>query len=201
VFNQRGFTLIELMIALVLSSIVIAAVFTVFTSQEKIYNIQDQISEAQQNVRVGLDWIVKEIRMAGFDPTGSAGAGIVVADAGSIQITADLDSDGNTDETDEDINFHLYDSGGDGDLDLGRESPSGNTQPVVENISNNGLKLRYFDGAGNELTSTPLSSADRAAVRTIEITLTAQTTRRNQDTGEYITRTLTSRVTPRNLSD
>ena len=94
-FNQRGFSLIELMIALVLSSILVTAVYGFFTSQEKIYNIQDQISETQQNLRVGLDRMIKEIRLAGYEaPPNPAGAGIVVANSGFIQITADLNGDG-----------------------------------------------------------------------------------------------------------
>lgn len=193
--NQKGFTLIELVIALVISSIVIVAIYDTFISQEKVYTIQEQISEMQQNLRVGLGRMVNEIRMAGYDPTGLAGAGIVVADSDFVEITADLNGDGDTNDTDEDITYSLYDLDNDGDLDLVR-----NNQPLVENISNNGLRFRYFDGSGNELTDTPLDNADRAAVKRIEITLIAQTERPNPDTRSYIRRTLTSSVIPRNLA-
>jgi len=195
-FNKKGFTLIEIMIALVLSSILATAIYAFFTSQEKIYNIQDQISETQQNLRVGLDKMIKDIRMSGYENyLNPAGAGIAVAAATSIQITADLNGDGDTSDTNENITYSLYDSGGDGDLDLGR-----NSQPLVENIANNGLQFRYFDENNTELASTPLVSGDRLAVRSIEVILTAQTARRNPDTGRYLTRTLASRVTPRNLA-
>jgi prepilin-type N-terminal cleavage/methylation domain-containing protein len=40
--------------------------------------------------------------------------------------------------------------------------------------STSGLVFRYFDGSGTELTSLPLSAADRAAVRRIQVALRAE---------------------------
>ncbi|MBI2877302.1 MAG: prepilin-type N-terminal cleavage/methylation domain-containing protein [Candidatus Tectomicrobia bacterium] len=64
--HQAGFTMIELLIALVLASLVIGAAFNVFISQEKVYAVQDQVLELEQNLRAGMDLLVREIRMAGF---------------------------------------------------------------------------------------------------------------------------------------
>ncbi len=67
VFNKKdGLTLIELLIALVLSSILIAALYRVFISQQKTYTVQDQVADMQQNVRGAISQMVKEIRMAGY---------------------------------------------------------------------------------------------------------------------------------------
>jgi len=64
--KKNGLTLIELLIALVLSSILIAALFRTFISQQKNYTVQDQVAEMQQNVRVAIGQMTKEIRMAGY---------------------------------------------------------------------------------------------------------------------------------------
>ena len=63
--NQRGLTLIELIVALAISFIVIAAVYQAFTSQQRTYTIQDQVAEAQQNARAAMNILMRDLRMAG----------------------------------------------------------------------------------------------------------------------------------------
>jgi type IV pilus assembly protein PilW len=67
--RQKGFTLIELLLALSISSILIAAAFRTFTSQHKVYEVQSDVMEMQQGVRVAMDILVRDIRMAGFNST------------------------------------------------------------------------------------------------------------------------------------
>jgi len=62
--KKNGLTLIELLIALVLSSILIAALYRLFISQQKTYTVQDQVADMQQNIRVAIDQMTREIRMA-----------------------------------------------------------------------------------------------------------------------------------------
>ena len=62
----RGVTLIELLIALVLSSILIAAIYRVFISQQRSYVVQEQVVDMQQNMRASISRMMSEIRMAGF---------------------------------------------------------------------------------------------------------------------------------------
>src|SRR4030042_3908442 len=64
--RKNGVTLIELLIALVLSSILIAALYRVVISQHKTYGIQDQVADMQQNVRIAIGQMTREIRMAGY---------------------------------------------------------------------------------------------------------------------------------------
>ncbi len=64
--KKNGLTLIELLIALVLSSILIAALYRLFISQQKTYTVQDQVADMQQNIRVAIDQMTREIRMAGY---------------------------------------------------------------------------------------------------------------------------------------
>jgi len=62
----KGFTIIELMVALVLSFILVGAVYGTFTSQQKAYTVQDQVAEAQQNARMAMNMLVRDMRMAGY---------------------------------------------------------------------------------------------------------------------------------------
>ena len=64
--KKNGVTLIELLIALVLSSILTAALYRAFIGQQKTYTVQDQVAEMQQSVRIAIGQLTKEIRMAGY---------------------------------------------------------------------------------------------------------------------------------------
>ncbi|MBJ19942.1 MAG: prepilin-type N-terminal cleavage/methylation domain-containing protein [bacterium] len=64
--NRRGFTLIELMLAMTMLSIVVILTLDSLTRQQKSSIVTEQIVEAQQNVRAVSSLIAREIRMAGF---------------------------------------------------------------------------------------------------------------------------------------
>jgi len=68
--KERGVTLVELMIALSMFGVILSAMYNMFNFQQKSYSVQDNVAVMQQNVRVGLGYMVKEIRMAGYIPDG-----------------------------------------------------------------------------------------------------------------------------------
>jgi prepilin-type N-terminal cleavage/methylation domain-containing protein len=83
--KNRGITLIELLIALVISSILIAAVYRTFIGQQKTYTVQEQVVDMQQNVRVAINKMMREIRMAGFGSVGD-----VLSQAGGVNGFTDV---------------------------------------------------------------------------------------------------------------
>lgn len=72
-FRQRsgGFTLIETLIAAALFSVVITGVYVLYTTMQSTLSRGELKTDLQQNARVGLDRMVQEIRMAGYDPSGA----------------------------------------------------------------------------------------------------------------------------------
>lgn len=64
--NKRGVTLIELLIALIITAILVAGVYRTFVSQQRTYTVQDQVVEMQQNVRAALNKMFREIRMVNY---------------------------------------------------------------------------------------------------------------------------------------
>lgn len=64
--QSKGVTLIELIIALVISAILVAGIYRVFIHQQKSHATQEQVADMQQNVRVAINRMIREIRMAGF---------------------------------------------------------------------------------------------------------------------------------------
>ena len=64
--SQRGLSLVELMIALVLGLVLSTGVITVFISAKQDYQVQDAISQVQENGRFSLEFLARDIRMAGY---------------------------------------------------------------------------------------------------------------------------------------
>ncbi len=64
--NKNGVTLIELLVALVISALLIAALYRTFIGQQKTYIVQEQVVDTQQNARAAINRMMREIRMAGF---------------------------------------------------------------------------------------------------------------------------------------
>jgi prepilin-type N-terminal cleavage/methylation domain-containing protein len=62
--RTRGFTLVEVMVALVISGILITVVFQMMNGQTRIVAVQSSREEVQQNVRGGLEVISSELRGA-----------------------------------------------------------------------------------------------------------------------------------------
>jgi len=63
--REKGVTLIELMIVLVIAAILVGGVYTLFATQQRSYTVQDQVTGVQQDARAALTIMARDIRMAG----------------------------------------------------------------------------------------------------------------------------------------
>jgi len=194
--TNKGFTLIESLIALAVGTVLLTSIYNFYISQRKVHAVREQIAEMQQNARIGMALMTRELRMAGYNPTGisSPKVGIIEAGPHTMRVTRDVDGDGVI-AGDEDVTYVLYDSGSDGDLDLSRKPGGGQNNPVAENIQSLDFVYTLADGS---TTSTPTNLSQ---IRTIHITLTARTAKPDLDyatNGGYRTYTLQSSITPRN---
>jgi type IV pilus assembly protein PilW len=61
-----GLSLVELMVALVISSVLMAGVIYVFNSSKRTYILQTEFAELYDNARFVMDELTREIRMAGY---------------------------------------------------------------------------------------------------------------------------------------
>ena len=181
--KNRGFTLIELLITLAIASIVMAAVWKSFQSQQESYVVQEQVSAMQQNLRGGLDIMVKELRMAGLDATGNALAGFVVATNNEVRFTTDLNQDGDVSDTNEDIRYALYISSATvtNKQNLGRDTGA-NLRAVAEDIE----AIEFLYTVNNGTPTTPiitqtLTPLNLETIRSIDISILARTGRGAKD--------------------
>lgn len=184
--DQDGFSLIELIIVMTISLFIATTVWDVFVSHYKRYQVETAILDAQQNASSGIDMMIREIRMAGYDPTGSAFNGnkllsdgtrpnrVIEATEKRIRFLADLNGDGNfsdEDDENEDITYELRN----GETTLRRKSRRGG-QPLAENIES--LHITYLDKYGRMI---PAPVLDTSRIRGIEIYIRSRTERQDPD--------------------
>jgi type IV pilus assembly protein PilW len=177
--KKEGFTLSELLVAMVISGVVMAAIHSSYSSQARSYLVQEQVAAMQQNLRAAMFYMEREIRMAGCDPERSANAGITTANANSISFTEDIwdgtedgPPDGDTSDANESITYSL--SAG----DLWRDDVNGiGNQTIAQNID--ALNFVYLDGAsppnvldddGNGNVTTSITQ-----IRSVQITIVGRT--------------------------
>ena len=207
--DNLGFTLIELLIAMAITGIVSAGIFSAYHSQQNAQLSQKQAVEMQQNLRAALYIMTSDIRMAGYAPDGTYSAGITKIGDGSngqplgftfVELAdsdgIDNDSDGTIDEPGElklqTVEYDLYDAYGDGDSDIGRKQGAASRQAIAENIQT--LQFVYLDSSG-------IVTANLSDIRSIQIIIVATTDSNEIDytNGKNNHRTLTTIVKCRNL--
>lgn len=64
--KQQGFTLVELLIVMFMLGMVMMALYSIYTTHQRTANISDEVVEVQQNMRIAMDSISRDVRMAGF---------------------------------------------------------------------------------------------------------------------------------------
>ncbi len=62
---HSGLTLIELVVAMAVAGILLAGGYGIFLSHQRTYAVQDQVVEIQQNARVAMNLLARDLRMAG----------------------------------------------------------------------------------------------------------------------------------------
>ncbi len=216
--NEKGFTLVELMIALLVSGLVMTGVVSVYVVQSRSYSVHGDIANIQQDLRGVLAIMPMEIRLAGCDPTESGLPGIVTATNTLFRFTMDTRT-GTTSNvpdgvigTQENIAYGLaagVDTNGDGIVDngggawsgvasLGRHLGTGALilQPLADNIQ--ALEFNYILEGGMATNGTGIATATQAnnpianvnAIRAVQVSILARTA--NQSQGFFDTKTYTT---------
>jgi len=187
--SEKAFTLIELLVALAIASIFLVGTLTIADMSIETYGTQEHVSDAQQSLRAALDLMVRDIRMAGYDPMAisdgpTSGIGIIAATDSMLQFSADLNADQIDNGGLENLTY-FYDPG----QSRLRQKEGGRAYPqtFIENVSE--MKFSYID-----LYNRP--TFDIEEIATVVVSLTVKKTKSSGGTFE---RTLTARVKCRNL--
>lgn len=162
--ENKGFTLIELMITMAVSLIIMTGIYAIYNAQSTAHRNQQIVVDMMQNLRAGLYYMEREIRVAGFDPLGTANAGITLANLSDIQFTLDNNGDGDLTagagmDADEQIRYRLLNN------TLERQDGTNAFTAMANNID--ALQFYYFDE--NNAQTTNLGAID-----TVQIAMVAR---------------------------
>ncbi len=216
--HQAGFTLVEVLISLSIFLLVLLGIYELFDWNRATYVSSQRKVDVQQNARVALDEIVRQIRMAGYFPENFTTPPASPLLSNPIQIATDValaiygDPDGSGAS-----NVFLYCL--DGSLVRRQTGAQGVLasytctagQILAENVTS--LQFTYYDTTNTPIPNPPTpayqldgqvvgalptfaATAQRGGVRTVLITLTAREDVPGQAPQIY---TLTSTVRLRNL--
>ena len=175
--SQKGFSLLELMVAMAIASVLMAGIYTFYHNQLKTHITQQEMVDMQQDARAAMYMMTREIRMAGYDPLNT---GATIRTANVAQMAFDSDSDGTADGVINANSERFYyalsnDADGDGladgtpcNLERGGWDNSLNPEdsnPVALNID--ALNFVYLDNDG-------ITASNLADIRSVQITLVAR---------------------------
>lgn len=191
--SEKGFTLVELLVAVVVGLIIMAVVYGMMNLVQGSSAGVGRRVLTQQDARAVLDFMALEIGMASYNPTqsttvfgtvpstattcdkiGLASAlasrkGIQLAKANSIVVAMDLNGDGVTGSGDNEFIYYVYDSG---ERKISRNISCGNTEAIlggdglptkVVNADAATPVFQYFDATGTDISATVINSPDAAA--------------------------------------
>ena len=191
--RTRGMSTMEVLAGAALSLTILGIAMSFFTAQQRALRVQSTFTESQNVTRTFTDLLGRELRQASYDPTdndqgGSGGAGaisdtadinwcpgadqgITIATPNSIRFKSDLNGDGDTLDTGEDVYYYLSGNS------IMRQDGTGTAIPLVTGVPDVGLSLRYFDGSNPPVellpTSGALTSGRRDCVAKVLVTVQA----------------------------
>ncbi|PWU17211.1 MAG: hypothetical protein C5B48_16240, partial [Candidatus Rokuibacteriota bacterium] len=119
-------------------SLLLAATFGVLHTGLRAYGWGAARVDAQQSARIALERIARELRSAGYDPSGAGIAPIAVAASDRVMFQQDLDGDGVVDATRERVTYLVRP----GERVLRRDA-GGGAQPIIDGVRV--FRLTYFD--------------------------------------------------------
>ena len=186
--GEAGFSLAEILMATAISSVVLLALYLLYDVNQVTFLRGEQQADLQQNARIAMDRIVRELRLAGFDPQtppiipALCTTAIQSATATSIRFIADVDSDGTTERVEYKRDAACMPNCMADPPKIRRErwsppagptctswSVAGGAKSFAERVTT--LNFQYYDGAGT-LLPTPVASPGN--IRRISVTITTQ---------------------------
>jgi prepilin-type N-terminal cleavage/methylation domain-containing protein len=214
--GQDGFTLVELMVAMSIFLLILVGIFQVFDPSRNAYQVSTRKLDVQQNARVAMDRMARQIRMTGYFPenidnnnANDLSNSVQVATESALSVAGDLDGTGASSAY-----TFCRDASGlrrvSGAIGTAASYTCSNGTLMAESVT--ALSFAYFDSANNPVPNPPTGPfnldaqglggapsfanvAQRSIVRRVVISVTA---RENVAGQGFQTYTLTSDVRLRN---
>jgi len=179
--GERGVSTIEILASSTIILVMIGVIYSFFLTQQSALASLGAYANAQGVTRTVMDIMARELRMASFDPAGTAlpitpsptcagvKDGLTEATPTSIRFRQDLSGNGVIAEVGEDVRYDVV--GG----SIRRTEGAGTPVSLVQGVPSGGFTIRYFNGSNPPVELVPtgsppaLSQALRACVSKVRI--------------------------------
>ena len=156
--TSGGFTLVELLVAMVIGAIVMGVIFATHNVQQRTFRQESMKLATMQKARSAMDYLERERRMAGYDRPNSGLFGLTsITPRNTITFTYDLGVGGNADngvvDADETVSYFLYNSGltpSNRNDDLGRTPPPPGTAEGLVAVGIEQIGFAYAFDSDND---------------------------------------------------
>lgn len=163
--STRGMTLVELLIGMLLGIVAAAALTVVLRAGLAAGTRAGGDAETAIEASAALDQLVRDLRVAGYDPAGAGIAPFTVTAADRVEIQADLDGNGTIDASSEErVVYRVAASSRSLQRIVGTQS-----LPILSDVPSGGLGLVYRDATGTALDQADATT--RAATHLVEVDL------------------------------
>jgi prepilin-type N-terminal cleavage/methylation domain-containing protein len=199
--NNKGLTLVELMVVMVLSLLLMAAVYMTYQLQHASGQSQTQVTATQQDLRAAMDVISHDIMHAGLNPTFATIQGIPTNTSGAVSLESVMDFNGNgatngIANAGEHVRYQVN-----ANRQLERvDINAGVTQVIANNVTQ--LAFSYFGTQFTAINPTgpggTLNNNEANSVRYVSLTITKESDQVDSQTGLPITRALQRTICRRN---
>jgi len=180
-----GFTVTELVLALAIMMMVMAAMVSLLISLNRVYTAQNVTAGVQQVTRTGINIMTRDIRMAGLNPLKTSQIGILEASVNKFRFQNDTNGNGTIEtEQNEDIAYLLN---GNHQLIRQKDGNSRSNKSLIDQVKD--LTFKYVDIDDKETIILD-------DIQTVKISLTV---REPAGKDKFISRTYSTRVICRNL--
>ncbi|GEM_PF-3410296 len=202
--DKKGFTLVEIMVAMLIAAILIAAIYEVFLSDYKAFVSHNLILDTHQEEKMALEFMTREIQLIGYDAeTSPVTADIITAKEDKIQFE-EYNSLNSTrakilyeyKPADDKVirRMNLYDASSSSWI-------PGTDETIIDNVST--FKITYYSGDNVKISFDPssgeITAADLPNVRRMDVNLKVKTAKKDPIRRKYLTRDLSTSIYVRNL--
>ncbi len=140
---KKGFSLIEMLVAMTITCIILAITVTQFVLQRKHIYMQEMQIKLDRDTRLSLIFIGKEMREIGLDPKRTHSFGITAGNVNALNYLIDRDQDG------------VLDAADSGNIYLNGDTLVFNNDDILPNVI--GLNFSYIEKGGNEILVFPIN--------------------------------------------
>jgi prepilin-type N-terminal cleavage/methylation domain-containing protein len=195
---QRGFSLIEALVSMTIFLFVLVAVLSMYSQSHRLYAHGERTADVQDNGRLAMAEMTRQIRMAGYFPENFAASPPSPALDNPLRVATDtaLAIYGDADNTGTSRIFLFCRQNGELRRGIGATAAAASyncatAQALAENVAS--LRFTYYDNSGNPVPNPPttpylldgqdvgavpslITTTQRDSIRRVVVTLTVRQT-------------------------